>query len=184
MSGSIFSSGDLRFTKNFFCIFNFYCLAKMISSVSVLCFICILYVFYIGLYVYRLVGITFFGIFEFRDFFIFLLFRCSNLQTFAKCSVFSQLRYVNSQVEHLCLGFQFGELQYLQFLSVGLSSGLVLYFHVCVLLCKGSSLISFPRFDFSASSIVLVCCFCCMCVVVFVRILSTCLNLFFHHFFR
>ena len=51
------------------------------------------------------------------------------------------------------VGFRFSALQKLRFYSFGLSFGLVPYFAVYVVLCIGSSLVSFSRFDISAFGI-------------------------------
>ena len=158
LSGGIIVTGDPVFTMIFFCGVIFH--GNMVCSVG--------YVFFFGYFVSRLVGITFFGLFKFRNFFISCCLWCSSLQIFAKCDLFFQSWHFDSGAEFLWLGFQFGAWQYLQFCSLGLSSGLVPFFPVFVPLSVASSSISFPGFDITYSGILLFkfflsYVFCCIC---------------------
>ena len=124
----------------------FYCHGKVVFLVGE--------VFWFGYYVYRTVGITHFGCFWLASFFNFLLPSVFKSANFRKMAFFFLLWHVDCRGWYFWLGFQFGALQDMQFLSFGLSSVLFLCFSVSVLLCKGSSLFSFSRFDTSASGIV------------------------------
>ena len=75
---------------------------------------------------------------------------CSNLHASAKCP-FLQLWLFDSRSRHLWFGFQFGASQYLQVSSFDFFFGLVPYCPACFVLCMGSSLMSFARFDIRAS---------------------------------
>ena len=94
-------------------------------------------------------------------------FRCSNLQVFAQSPFISDLWHIDSRAGHLCLEFQFGASQYLQFCFFGLSFSLVPCFPVCVFRFMGSRLITFSRFFIRSSGTVrflffLSCLFCCI----------------------
>ena len=130
----------------FFCFLTFNCHGIMISSIS--------YVFYLSYYVYRLVGIVFFGLVEFRKFFDFLLSLVIGAANFRKKPFSAVMTYWFSgwafifKVPISCITICAISLFWSLFQSFSLNS--------CVhCLCTSSSLISSSRFDISASGIVL-----------------------------
>ena len=72
--------------------------------------------------------------------------RCPNLQTFAKC-LFSPLCHVDFWAEYLWMAFQFCELQWKKIRWLGFSLGFALGLPVYLILCIGSSLISFSQLN-------------------------------------
>ena len=104
---------------------------------------------------------------------------------FGEVSFFLQFRVFDSRPGHLWSRFQFSASQYLQVRSFGLSFGLLPYCPVCVILCIGSSLMSFSRFDVRVSGMVffllfLSYMFCCICPTAF----GTSKSLFFNSWSR
>ena len=90
---------------------------------SLLCMVCsLIYVFCFGYYVYRLVGVTAFCYYRFRNFVDFLLSSVFKSTDFCGVSFFWQLWCLEPRAEHLWLRLQLGALIYQHFRSYVFSS--------------------------------------------------------------
>ena len=164
--GGIILTGDPVSTMNFFLVPSIFIVIVIWFLRSVKCFVLVSIIIDLSVSFSSVSAVSVSSLISCR-------FCFSSLHVFTKW-FFLDLWHNTSRAGHLWFRLQFGASQNLQFWSLCLSFDLVRFCPVYDILCIGSSLVSFSRFDIRASGMVFFLffrsyVFCCICSTTFAK---------------